>query len=175
MDTSTKKKHLKSNNSPSAPILPPGVSEELIGESKTNAWLKTNQEELGQFSPRPSNNLSPMSSLSQTPNNCSPSAPDLPPGVLGELGGESKTNTNQIKTNQEELQQFSPEPSNSLSPMSSLGGSPNYRSPPAPVLPSGVSRELSGERPTHGSNLTRKNYGKFLQPFQRTMILLASF
>ena len=153
MDTSTKKKHLsnfvRSSNSPSAPILPPGVPGNLIGESKTNAWLKTNQEELGQFSPRPSNNLSSMSSLSQTPNGCSPSAPNLPPGVLEELSGESKTNTNQIKTNQEELQQFSPEPSNSLSPMSSLGGSPNYRSPPAPVLPSGVPRELSGERKTN--------------------------
>ena len=153
MDNSTKKKLLsnfvKSSNSPSAPILPPGVPEELIGESKTKAWLKTNQEEPGQFSPRPSNNLSSMSSLSQTPNNCSPSAPDLPPGVLGELSGESKTNTNQIKTNQEELQQFSPEPRNSLSPMSSMGGSPNYHSPPAPVLPSGVSRELSGERKTN--------------------------
>ena len=33
--------------------------------------------------------------------------------------------------------------------MSSLGGSPNYRSPPAPVLPSGVPRELSGERKTN--------------------------
>jgi hypothetical protein len=148
MDASTKKKHLsnfvRSSNSPSAPILPPGVPGELIGESKTNASLKTNQEELGQFSPRPNNNLSPMTSLSQTPNNCSPSAPNLPPGVLEELSDESKTNTNQ-----EELQQFSPEPSNSLSPMSSLGGSPNYRSPPAPVLPSGVPRELSGERKTN--------------------------
>ena len=153
MDTSTKKKHLsnfvRSSNSPSAPILPPGVPGELIGESKTNACLKTNQEELGQFFPRPSNNLSSMSSLSQTPNNCSPPAPNLPSGVLEELSGESKANANQIKTNQEELQQFSPEPSNSLSPMSSLGGSPNYRSPPAPVLPSGVPRELSGERKTN--------------------------
>ena len=112
MDTSTKKKHLsnfvRSSNSPSAPILPPGVPGELIGESKTNACLKTNQEELGQFFPRPSNNLSSMSSLSQTPNNCSPPAPNLPSGVLEELSGESKANANQIKTNQEELGQVSP-------------------------------------------------------------------
>jgi len=39
------------NRSPSAPVLPPAVPGEPSGESKTNAWLKTNQEELGRFSP----------------------------------------------------------------------------------------------------------------------------
>ena len=103
---------------------------------------------------KPSNNLSPMSSLSQIPNNHSPLVPILPPGVPGELSGESKTNA-WLEANQEELGQISPRPSNSLSPMSSLGRNPNNNSPTAPVLPqelSGVPLDLSGENKTENVN-----------------------
>ena len=61
---------------------------------------------------RPSNSLSPMSSLGRSPNNRSPSAPVLPPAVPGEPSGESKTNA-WLKTNQEELGRFSPSNSKS--------------------------------------------------------------
>lgn len=59
---------------------------------------------------RPTNSLSPMSSLGRSPNNRSPSTPVLPPAAPGE-SGESKTNA-WLKTNQEQLGRFSPSSKN---------------------------------------------------------------
>ena len=65
---------------------------------------------------RPTNSLSPMSSLGRSPNNRSPSAPVLPPsGGPGE-SGESKTNA-WLKTNQEQLVQGRFSPNNSSARM----------------------------------------------------------